>query len=77
MKEHYVCDKCDLPHYNNCGTCEGFGLTHRDPTMEIVPTSPDTAEMMRDNNDPDIACPECGSTIYGIPGRERVLVLTE
>jgi len=64
MSEKYrVCTKCKIHHYENCGTCFGFGLKRE------IPNSPINAScVMGDDMLPEwIECPECGSTPAGIP----------
>ena len=63
MKAHRICQKCDRPHVENCGTCFGFGV-YPGETIQLVP-------IPAVENDPVIlvkaqVCPECGGTPQGI-----------
>lgn len=61
MSEIYtICTSCHVPHYENCGTCFGFGLEYDG--------SPVTAHDAKYNIMIGLMpCPECHSTIEGIP----------
>jgi len=55
-----------VPHYENCGTCCGFGINYIGEDGEHIPII--AAEVL-DKTYPNnwISCPECGSTPKGIP----------
>jgi hypothetical protein len=59
--------KCKIPHYENCNTCAGFGVyTLPDRVGEVFAVSArDAIDGISIQN--AIPCPECKSTIAGIP----------
>ena len=63
-----ICYKCPITHFDNCGTCYGFGVH---PGKEIMPI-PISAIKAIEKRYPNnwYACPECGSTPEGIPDKD-------
>jgi len=65
MKEYHVCHKCEINHYENCGTCFGFGVYYAENSC--IPVSASIAHNKNTEGRPEISgCPECGSTDNGI-----------
>ena len=60
-KQYDVCTECDVKHYTNCRTCFGFGVSRNTNT----PISAGLANHMLAED--WIPCPECGSTVTGMP----------
>ncbi len=61
QKKYRICTKCEVHHYENCGTCFGFGLKLNDTPIIA-------AEAMGYRELPEWKeCPECKSTPKGIP----------
>lgn len=60
-----ICIKCSPHHYENCGTCFGFGIheRHSQHDLDIIPVSAGTVESIMKWE----ACPECKSTPAGLP----------
>ena len=56
-----ICTACTPNHYENCGTCFGFGLHANGMIVSAGQASSATD---------DIPCPECGSTRFGVPVEE-------
>jgi hypothetical protein len=69
-KKYRICRKCDIHHYENCQSCFGFGVYLSKNGNGIIPVSAGQA-IWRDDGRGIIgkvrACPECGSTIEGMP----------
>lgn len=57
-----VCTSCPVPHYVNCGTCRGWGVSHA-PGGDVAPHGPSDPHARY----PAVACPECGSDWRGLP----------
>ncbi len=64
-----VCTDCDPNHYDNCDVCFGFGVKPATETHEAPPISAGDADDMRNgtNASTHLPCPNCKSTINGIP----------
>lgn len=65
-----ICEKCEIHHYENCKTCRGFGVyTLANRKSEIFPVDAYDAihHIKRGEQKP---CPECGSTVEGVPQKE-------
>jgi len=62
--KYRICTKCEVPHYENCKTCFGFGVYKINDCLYPIITS----EAIDNNyNYTPLPCPECGSTTKGIP----------
>jgi hypothetical protein len=61
-----ICEKCTPKHYENCGTCFGFGVYTRDNRPGEVFPLPASRIYSKVGLLLQI-CPECGSDINGIP----------
>ena len=62
-----VCTRCAIHHYENCGTCFGFGLYPGE--RELFPITARWAHgspPSRPLPEKWIPCPECGSTPAGL-----------
>lgn len=57
-KNHRVCWNCTPPHIENCGTCNGYGITGYDVNGKAIPVRAD--ELDRNAQD----CPECKSNRF-------------
>lgn len=55
-----ICTACDIHHYEDCGTCFGFGLHDDDTIVRAI-------DAHNKNYTRTIPCPECGSTVKGLP----------
>jgi hypothetical protein len=64
-KEYRVCQNCDTPHYENCGTCFGFGI-YSFSKMPIAAFEIDEIRVLSCDSGWEI-CPECHSSPRGIP----------
>jgi hypothetical protein len=68
-----ICRTCDVPHYDNCPTCWGFGVFPRTFDGSPVPLSANVACVLRcpphsESEGVDwLPCPTCQSTPAGIP----------
>ena len=62
MKEHRICTKCRIHHYENCESCFGFGVYLL--KLGDAVTGGDAAR--KRFKSVVIPCPECGSTEKGI-----------
>lgn len=62
MTPYTICTSCTPHHYIDCNTCSGFGITHS--RGHNIPIAAYEALTGIPNAEP---CPECGSTINGIP----------
>lgn len=74
-----VCTTCAVHHYENCGTCLGFGIYDPEFARErwgaqtiAVPVLaaeaiPDPRDATPGPRGPVAPCPECGSTEKGVP----------
>lgn len=61
-----ICTACTIPHYENCDTCFGFGV-YVAKSGELFPVTANEAietKVYRGELQP---CPECGSTVTGVP----------
>lgn len=58
-----VCTKCPIHHYENCGTCWGFGVYSLVPG-DVVRAGEAIEKKFRGGV---LKCPECGSNEKGIP----------
>jgi hypothetical protein len=68
-----ICTKCKIHHYENCGTCFGFGVFDRKNEFDkYVPVAAYEA-YYEGFIDGCIPCPECRSTRNGIPVMENQL----
>jgi hypothetical protein len=68
MKKNYrICKKCGIHHYENCGTCFGFGLRRDLFSKRFMAVSAGEAHFGFTVPTDLVACPECGSTIKGLP----------
>lgn len=67
-EKYRVCKKCAVHHYENCGTCFGFGVYELETRPgELSPVIADEAintHIFRGTLKP---CPECKSTEKGLP----------
>jgi hypothetical protein len=69
----HVCRECEIPHFDNCTACFGFGTyKSKKGTGEIVPvTAGEAYEIVIKGLIHELGmlltCPVCGSTINGIP----------
>jgi len=73
VKEYRICDKCEIHHYENCGTCFGFGVYYVEG--RCIPVSASVAHDKEPNLGLEISeCPECGSTNWGIPNLDREVI---
>lgn len=67
-KAYRLCTACAIQHYDNCGTCFGFGVyTLPDRPGEVFPVSAVEAMETRMFRGVVQACPECLSTVDGAP----------
>lgn len=80
MKEFNICTTCDVQHFDNCPACYGFGVlvaNGLDHSM-YVPTSAGAAQQLRDGARSGllvpVPCPNCHSTIAGLPGTRLALI---
>jgi len=64
MNKYRICIKCPIDHYENCDTCFGFGVYIIDDVTYPISASDAHSEEFRH---PVWQCPECGSTIKGVP----------
>ena len=66
-----LCRRCDVPHYDNCPRCEGYGVRHeRLAKGKRQPINRDRAKRIRKGNAKEFGwavCPECGSSPFGPP----------
>jgi hypothetical protein len=66
----HVCTTCDVPHFDNCPTCWGFGVRYYDGPHGSIPISGENSVRHKALMYIDLdwkACPTCGSTPRGIP----------
>lgn len=61
-----ICERCQIHHYENCGSCFGFGVYESQRGNGLVPISASEAHDLRPPGEP-LPCPECKSTINGVP----------
>lgn len=61
-----ICTQCDIPHFENCGTCFGFGVySVKGREGELFPVAAIEALQTKQYRGEVQACPECGSTTSG------------
>lgn len=61
-----VCLICEIPHFEDCGTCYGFGVyIFPENLVDIVPVAASAAHSGK-YTDQVFACRECGSNEFGI-----------
>ena len=62
-----VCTNCTIPHYENCGSCWGFGVykISDNPSEAFAVTAWEVFE--KKFKAKVLPCPECGSTENGCP----------
>ena len=66
-----VCTKCKIHHYENCNFCFGFGVySVEDKPGELFPVAAYEAHGGKGFRGKVQTCPECGSTVNGIPNKE-------
>lgn len=61
---------CKIVHFESCGTCFGFGIRPTRYEHEPIPVTAGEAEDARGGHLPNkvfAPCPECESTIDGVP----------
>ena len=68
MKTFRACHDCEIEHYENCGTCFGFGLRGNVP---ISANEAHEAHRKHVSIGGAITCPECGSNALGSPQKTR------
>lgn len=64
LKVYRICTACEIPHYENCETCFGWGV-YSNQAGDIVSAA---EAMYRRFKGPVYACPECGSDENGPAG---------
>lgn len=62
----HVCENCDVPHYDNCPDCWGFGVR-----KSGTPISASVARKVGPGPADARACPTCQSTFAGAPDALR------
>ena len=68
MKNYRICKKCAIPHFENCGSCFGFGVySVPDRPGEVFPVAASEAIETKQFRGVVQVCPECGSTVMGLP----------
>lgn len=68
MENYRICNKCEIPHFENCGSCFGFGVySVPDRPGEVFPVTAGEAIETKVFRGEVKACPECGSTVLGLP----------
>lgn len=63
-KKYQVCTSCRIRHYENCGSCFGFGVYSGKPGGIVSAREAHIDVLQRDKVSP---CPECRSTEKGLP----------
>ena len=66
MANYRICTKCVIHHYENCGTCFGFGVYAKATEDGLIPVNAHAAHAQEFRGE-TIPCPECGSTPEGLP----------
>lgn len=69
MEKYRICRKCKIHHYENCGSCFGFGFYSPRccPGKLYLVTA---LEAHDGSFDGEIhPCPECGSIVAGLPNK--------
>jgi len=69
MNDYRICTKCAIHHYENCGTCFGFGVYVKATVDGLIPVNAHAAHTQEFRGE-TIPCPECGSTTAGLPQAE-------
>ena len=68
MEKYRICKKCAIHHFENCGSCFGFGVySVPDRPGEVFPVTAGEAIETKAFRGEVKACPECGSTVMGLP----------
>lgn len=68
MEKYRICKKCEIHHFENCGSCFGFGVySVKDRPGELFPVTASEAMIEKVYRGEVQACPECGSTTLGMP----------
>lgn len=68
MTKYRICTKCEIHHFENCGSCFGFGVySVKDHPGGLFPVTASEAMVKKVYRGEVQACPECGSTTLGIP----------
>ena len=63
--DYRICTQCQIRHYENCGTCFGFGVRQEKTVDGWIPIT--AAQAHQDVELPDwYPCPECSSIPAGI-----------
>ena len=63
-----ICTECSIHHFDNCGSCFGFGVySLPDRPGELFPVTAHEAMVTKQFRGEVQACLECGSTVLGIP----------
>ncbi len=63
--KYRICTKCAIHHYENCGTCFGFGVYTHTAVDGIIPVNAHAA-CTQEFSGETRACPECLSTSEGL-----------
>ena len=72
MEKYRICKKCAIHHFENCGSCFGFGVySVPDRPGEVFPVTAGEAIETKAFRGEVKACPECGSTVMGLPNKAR------
>ena len=66
-----ICASCEIIHYENCNNCFGFGV-YVAGNGELYPVTANEAIETKVFRGELQACPECGSTVAGVPVFEAV-----
>ena len=71
-KKYHICKECNISHYDNCQSCFGFGINKESGTAISAgyAVHKDTywfSEEEKDRKINVIPCPECKSTLKGVP----------
>ena len=68
MSNYRICTLCAIHHYENCGSCFGFGVYEGKHKPDgLIPVTANIAIGTKDIHKDILACPECGSTELGMP----------
>ena len=72
MEKYRICKKCAIHHFENCCSCFGFGVySVPDRPGEVFPVTAGEAIETKAFRGEVKACPECGSTVMGLPNKAR------
>lgn len=69
MTEYQICRRCPVWHYENCGTCFGFGVRVNSSGLNVPIRACEAIHVGNSSDQPLpewIRCPECGSTPQGL-----------